>query len=56
MKKYEVEVTHIVVAENEDDAVAKLRTWLDKQTITPWDGPRSYHTYDDCAHEVKEPS
>lgn len=48
-KKYEVEVTFIVAAKDEDDAVFKLRAWLDKQEVTLDCGVRSYHTYDDCA-------
>jgi len=53
-KKYEVEVSFIVVADNEDDAVRRVRAHLDPQTITLESGLRSYFTYDDCAKEVEE--
>jgi len=52
-KKYEVEVSFTVVADNEDDAVRRLRAYLDPMSYTLESGIRGYTTYDDCATEIK---
>jgi hypothetical protein len=52
-KKYEVEVSFTVVADNEDDAVRRVRKVLDPIEYDLASGMRGYTTYDDCATEIK---
>lgn len=55
-KRYEVEITFKVVADDKDDAVRRVRAVLDPVEYTLESGLRGYFTYDGCAHEVKEES
>lgn len=53
-RKYEVEVSFIVVADDEDDAVRRVRAVLDPVEYTLQSGLRGYFTYDGCATEHED--
>lgn len=53
-RKYEVEVSFIVRADDEDDAVRKTRALLSRVKVRLEDGLDTFFTYDGCAKEWDE--
>ena len=53
-KKYEVEVSFIVRADDEDDAVRKVAGLLSRVKVRLEDGLDRFFTYDGCATEWLE--